>query len=348
MNDKHPGKSHVLVTGGAGFIGSHVCKLLADGGHTPVTLDNLASGHARAVRWGPLEEGDIRAPADLDRAFERYAPAAVFHLAADIEVGASAAEPDGHYRNNVLGTLELLSAMRRHEVDKLIFASSCAVYGSPERQPIPEDQTRLPDNVYGRSKLMCEYLIEDFAAAYGLKAASLRFFNASGASPEHGLGEARANESHLIPLAMDALLRGETLTVHGDDYATEDGTCVRDYIHVADLADAHVRAMRALDDAAPGHTAAYNLSSGRGHSVLEVLAAIERVTGREVPYRVGPRRPGDVPVLVGDAARAAAELGWQTRQSGIDTIVESAWRWRNLYHDAPNENASPSTSRSPA
>lgn len=334
MSDENNGKPNVLVTGGAGFVGSEVCRQLAEQGYHPVTLDNLSSGHEWAVKWGPLEKGDVCRSADLDRVFERHAPAAVFHLAADIEVGESAIEPDAHYRNNVLGTLELLSAMRRHKTDKLVFAGTCAVYGSPKNQPIPDDAPRLPENPYGRSKLLCEYLIEDFAAAYGLKAISLRFFNASGASPEHGLGEARQSESHLIPLAMDALLRGDTLTVHGNDYDTPDGTCVRDYIHVADLADAHVCAMQALADAEPGHVAAYNLSSGRGHSVLEVIAAIERVTGRKARHETGPRRPGDVPVLVGDAARAASELGWRTRQSDIDEIVDSAWRWRNLYHDA--------------
>lgn len=335
MSGGSDGKTNVLVTGGAGFIGSHVCRRLAEEGYNPVTLDNLSSGHEWAVKWGPCRRGDVCSPEDLDKVFEAYQPAAVFHLAADIEVGDSVANPDEHYRNNVLGTLELLSAMRRWKTDTLIFAGTCAVYGSPEKQPIPEDATRIPESPYGRSKLMCEYLIEDFAAAYGLKAASLRFFNASGASPEHGLGEARESESHLIPLAMDALLRGESLTVHGNDYDTEDGTCIRDYVHVADIADAHIRAMHALADAEPGHVAAYNLSSSHGYSVLQVIEAIERVTRQKARYNVGPRRAGDVPVLVGDAKKAVDELDWRPRLSGIDDIVDSAWRWRNLYHDAP-------------
>lgn len=335
MNSSSNGAPSVLVTGGAGFIGSHVCRQLSAIGYLPVTLDNFSSGHGWAVKYGPCEQGDIRSREALDRVFETHRPIAVCHLAADIEVGASVEEPDAHYRNNVGGTLELLSAMHRWDVERLVFASTCAVYGNPDRQPISEDQTPAPANPYGRGKLICEQMIDDFAAAYGLKAISLRFFNASGATPEHGLGEAREHETHLIPLALDAALEERTFVVNGDDYATADGTCVRDYLHVEDIASAHVQSMTALEAFPPGRTAAYNLSTGEGYSVLQVLDTIDRVTGTAVARRIGPRRPGDVAVLVGSAARAAAELGWRAQCSDLDTIVDSAWRWRKLYHGAP-------------
>ncbi|MES1944081.1 UDP-glucose 4-epimerase [Salinisphaera sp. PC39] len=336
------------MTGGAGFIGSHVCKLLADEGYCPVTLDNLSSGHQRFVQWGPFLHGNICSANDLDHVFHHYNPVAVFHLAADIEVGNSVENPDPHYRNNMVGMLELLSTMRRWKVDKLVFASTCAVYGSPETQPIREDEPLAPASPYGHGKAMCERLIEDFASAYGLRAANLRFFNASGASPEIGLGEARRHETHLIPLALDAVLAAETFTVNGNDYDTHDGTCVRDYLHVEDIALAHFQALKALDRCERGTAALYNLSTGQGYSVLDVLKAIERVTGQPVSWRVGPRRPGDVARLVGDASLATRDLNWQPARSSIDSIVGSAWEWRRHYHGKLWSEASFTISRSPA
>lgn len=348
MRSNNNGGPHVLVTGGAGFIGSHVCKLLSDEGYCPVTLDNLSSGHQRFVRWGPFLHGNVCSRNDLDQVFHHYNPVAVFHLAADIEVGDSVENPDSHYRNNVVGMLELLSTMRRWKVDKLVFASTCAVYGNPQNQPICEDEPLAPASPYGHGKAMCERLIEDFAAAYGLRFANLRFFNASGASPEIGLGEARRHETHLIPLALDAVIAGETFVVNGDDYDTPDGTCVRDYLHVEDIAVAHLQAMRDLDRSHDRVTKVYNLSTGKGYSVIDVLKAVERVSGREIAWCVGSRRPGDVPTLVGDATRVMRELAWQPQRSDIDAIVSSAWEWRRYYHGKLAVDDSFTMSRSPA
>ena len=348
MRNNNNGGPHVLVTGGAGFIGSHVCKLLADEGYCPVTLDNLSSGHQRFVRWWPFLHGNVCSRNDLDQVFHHYNPAAVFHLAADIEVGDSVENPDSHYRNNVVGMLELLSTMRRWKVDKLVFASTCAVYGNPQNQPISEDEPLAPASPYGHGKAMCERLTQDFAAAYGLRCANLRFFNASGASPEHQLGEARRHETHLIPLALDAVLTGETFVINGDDYDTPDGTCVRDYLHVEDIAMAHFRAMQALEHCERGQASVYNLSTGRGYSVLDILEAVENVTGMHLERRIGPRRPGDVASLVGDASRAMSHLDWAPERSDIEAIVRSAWEWRRVYHGELAPDASLTISRSPA
>ncbi len=317
----------ILVTGGAGYVGAHACKALSQAGYRPVVYDNLVYGHEAAVRWGPFEQGDIADRARLDAVFERHQPAAVMHFAAFAYVGESVTDPGKYYRNNVCGTLTLLEAMLAHGVDKLVFSSTCATYGEPETVPITESEPQSPINPYGKSKLMVEQVLADFEAAHGLRSASLRYFNAAGASPDGEIGECHDPETHLIPLALDAAAgRGPELTLFGDDYPTPDGTCIRDYIHVGDLAEAHVRALGHLQEGKP--TRAFNLGTGLGVSVREILGAVERVTGKAVPLRVGPRRPGDPPVLVADASRAQSELGWTTRLSDIDTIVETAWKWQ--------------------
>jgi len=319
--------STILVTGGAGYIGSHACKALAAAGHTPVAYDNLVHGHRWAVRWGPLEVGDIADRARLDAVIAEWRPDAVMHFAAYALVGESVADPGKYYRNNVAGTLTLLEAMRDHGIDRLVFSSSCATYGLPEYCPIDENHPQRPINSYGASKLMVERMLTDFSAAHGLRAATLRYFNAAGADPDGQIGESHDPETHLIPLVLEAALglRPEVV-IHGEDYDTPDGTCIRDYVHVDDLAQAHLLALSALDGRAPG-LSAYNLGNGRGFSVREVIAAVESVTGLQVAVCIGPRRLGDPAVLVGDAMRVRFELGWHPEYTELERIVASAWRW---------------------
>lgn len=325
--------SIVLVTGGAGYVGAHGCKALAAAGYRPVVLDNLVYGHEQAVQWGPFERGDIADRGRLDEVLETYRPSAVMHFAAFAYVGESVGDPGKYYRNNVGGTLTLLEAMRDHGIDKLVFSSTCATYGEPQAVPITEDEPQTPINPYGMSKLMVEQMLADFARAHGLRSTPLRYFNAAGASPDGEIGEAHDPETHLIPLALAAAAgQGPELTVFGDDYPTPDGTCIRDYIHVSDLADAHVRALHYLEEGGPSR--AFNLGTGAGVSVREILDSVERVTGRAVPCRTGPRRPGDPPVLVADASRAKRDLGWQPRLSDIDTIIATAWKWHQRAAEA--------------
>ena len=317
--------SVVLVTGGAGYVGSHACKALAAAGHTPVVYDNLERGHRWAVKWGPLEVGDVRDGTRLDAVFARHRPEAVLHFAAYAYVGESVAEPLRYYDNNFFGSLSLLEAMRRHGVAALVFSSSCTVYGLPRSATIAEDHPRVPVSPYGHGKLAVERMLED-SVAWGLRSCALRYFNAAGADPDGETGEVHDPETHLIPNVLAGALDGSaSLTVHGDDYATADGTCVRDYIHVTDLADAHVRALQRL--ANRNGFEAFNLGTGRGYSVKEVIAAAERVCGRTIPRQIGPRRPGDPDSLVAKAERANRELGWQPRYSGLDTILRTAWAW---------------------
>jgi UDP-arabinose 4-epimerase len=319
-------KKYVLVTGGAGYIGSHTCKALAQAGYTPVAYDNLVYGHREAVQWGPLEEGDIADRVRLDEVFAKYAPVAVLHFAAYAYVGESVQDPGKYYRNNVLGSLVLLEAVRDHKVPHVVFSSTCASYGLPTQIPIPETHPQEPINPYGATKLMIERMLRDFDVAHGIRSISLRYFNAAGADPEGAVGEHHEPETHLIPLVLDAALGTRPhVTIFGDDYYTEDGTCVRDYIHVTDLADAHVLALRALEQGSP--TTAYNLGNGNGFSVREVIASVERVTGRPVPVEVGERRAGDPPRLVGDAHKARKELSWKPQYADLDTIVRTAWEW---------------------
>jgi UDP-arabinose 4-epimerase len=319
--------TRVLVTGGAGYIGAHACKALHAAGYLPVVFDNLCYGHREDVRWGPFVHGDITDREALARAMREHRPAAVLHFAAFAYVGESVADPGRYYRNNVCGSLALLEAMRDHGVRNLVFSSTCAVYGVPERIPIPEEHPRAPINPYGWTKLHMERMMADFADAHDLRFVALRYFNAAGADPEGALGERHDPESHLIPLVLDAALgRRPAITLFGSDYPTPDGTCVRDYIHVSDLADAHLLALARLE--AGGTERAFNLGNGSGHSVREVIAAAERVSGRRIPVVYGERRAGDPPALVGDAARACAILGWRPQRAELDLIVRDAWNHR--------------------
>jgi UDP-arabinose 4-epimerase len=316
----------VLVTGGAGYVGAHGCKALAAAGYKPVVYDNLVHGHEEAVQWGPFERGELSDQARLREVFERHRPQAVMHFAAYTAVGESVRDPGKYYRNNVAGSLTLIEAAAAHGVGNFVFSSTAATYGLPANVPITEDEPNNPINPYGRSKLMIEEMLFDFEQAHGLKSAIMRYFNAAGASPDGEIGESHDPETHLIPLALDAVAgKGPELTVFGTDYPTPDGTCIRDYIHVGDLADAHVRALDRLAGGAA--TRVYNLGTGSGVSVREILDAVERVTGKAVPHRLGERRAGDPPLLVSDPSRARSELGWEARMSDIDTIIATAWAW---------------------
>jgi UDP-arabinose 4-epimerase len=318
----------ILVSGGAGYVGSHACKALAASGYAPVVYDNLSRGHAAAVRWGPLVEGDLADRARLVAALRQHRVSAVMHFAAFAYVGESVSDPETYYRNNVGGTLSLLSAMREVGIGTLVFSSTCAVYGVPDRVPIDEDCAKAPLNPYGETKLAIERALHWYSGAYGLRYAALRYFNAAGCDPAGEIGEDHDPETHLIPRVLRAALgTGETVEIYGTDYPTPDGTAIRDYIHVADLADAHVRAL--ADLAAGGESVALNLGTGSGVSVRQVIAAVERVSGCHVPRREAPRRPGDPPELVADPSRARARLGWQPRHSDLDTIVRTALAWES-------------------
>lgn len=317
----------VLVTGGAGYVGSHACKALAAAGFTPVTYDNFSTGNRWAVRWGPLEPGDVLDLATLHLAFKRHRPIAVMHFAGAALVGESMREPALYWRQNLAGTLNLVETCRIHEVAAFVFSSTCAVYGTPERVPIDEETPKAPTNPYGASKLAVERLLADAAMAYGLRFAALRYFNAAGADPEGEIGEHRPVETHLVPLMLDAILGlRPPLRVLGTDYPTPDGTAIRDYVHVADLAVAHVRALERL--LAGEGSLVCNLGTGEGHSVRAVIEAAERVTGRPVPRVEAPRRPGDPPALVADARRALRELHLlPANPMGLERILETAWGW---------------------
>jgi UDP-arabinose 4-epimerase len=317
---------NVLVTGGAGYVGSHAASALSDAGFTPVTYDNRSRGHRALVRYGPFEEGDILDEARLVEVMERYRPVAVMHFAALAYVGESVEAPLAYYRNNFSGALTILTAMRKCELDKLVFSSTCAVYGTPEIQPMPETLALQPINPYGRSKLMVEQALSDASAAYGLRSVSLRYFNASGAHPSGEIGELHEPETHLIPrVLMAAAGKIAAIDVFGDDYPTPDGTAIRDYVHVCDLADAHVTALRYLLDG--GETTALNLGTGRGHSVREVIGAAARVTGRPVPCNHIGRRAGDPPRLVADSTAARHVLRFVPKWTDLDRIISSAWAW---------------------
>ena len=315
----------VLVTGGAGYIGSHTCKVLARAGYQPVVFDNLSRGHREAVRWGPLIEGDLADRSRLVMALETHQVAAVVHFAAYAYVGESVADPAMYYRNNLGGSLSLIEAMHETGVDKIIFSSTCATYGVPAGGPIRESAPQLPVNPYGETKLAIERALHWYGEAYGLRSVSLRYFNAAGADREGEIGELHEPETHLIPLALAATQHdGKPLQVFGNDYPTVDGTCIRDYIHVNDLAEGHVSALTGLVEGKP--SMAVNLGTGQGHSVLDILKAVEDVTGQTVQRSMGPRRPGDPPALVADPRRAQQALQWKASRSLCD-IVASAWNW---------------------
>jgi UDP-glucose-4-epimerase GalE len=317
----------ILVTGGAGYVGSHACKALARAGYTPITYDNFQSGNQWAVRWGPSEFGDILDIDRLNEVCKRYAPIAIMHFAASALVGESTASPSLYYRNNVTGALNLLDAARLHGIESFIFSSTCATYGIPDQVPIREDAPQRPVNPYGASKLMVERMLADYEVAYGIHYAALRYFNAAGADPDGEIGESRVVETHLIPLMLDAILgRRPALRIMGTDYPTPDGTAIRDFIHVADLAGAHVTALQHL--LAGKASIACNLGTGIGYSVREMISLVRSVTDREVPYIVGPRRAGDPPELVAHPQRALDVLRLTLPHSiDVSRIIKDAWSW---------------------
>lgn len=317
----------ILVTGGAGFIGSHTCKVLRRAGFTPVTYDNLSRGNPEAVKWGPLEVGDLADRGRLTEVVARHRPAAVVHFAALAYVGESEENPAAYYANNVGGTAVLLQIMQEAGLRHIVFSSTCAIYGAPAAIPIAEHCPETPINPYGATKMVCERMLRESAAAFPLTFMALRYFNAAGADPDGDIGECHLPETHAIPLILDAVGgSGNGFTIFGDDYPTADGTCIRDYVHVSDLADAHVAALRALLEGSD--SAALNLGTGRGWSVREVVDRVRRVTNRELKVSVGPRRPGDPPALVADASRAQRQLGWRPKHSDLETMVAHAWAWR--------------------
>ena len=321
---------HILVCGGAGYIGSHMARWLALKDIRVTVLDNLSTGHRAFVRWGELIEADLLDPPSLDRAFAAHRYDAVMHFCARSLVGESMADPYAYYESNVGGTLNLLRAMRRHDVARLVFSSTAAVFGQPQADRIDEAHPTHPINPYGASKRMVERILEDAATAYGLRSVALRYFNAAGASPDGTIGEAHDPETHLIPNALRAALgTGPALKLFGDDYPTPDGTCVRDYVHVDDLAQAHLLALEHLDANAGAH--AFNLGNGQGFSVREVIAAAERVSGRAVPHSIEARRPGDPSILVASSEKARAVLGWQPEYTTLDPILDTALRWHRAH-----------------
>jgi UDP-arabinose 4-epimerase len=316
----------VLVTGGAGYIGSHTAKTLKAAGHEPIVLDNLIYGHTWAVQWGPFEQGDLADMAFLRSVFDRHAIDAVIHFAANAYVGESMTDPSKYFRNNTFNTLNLLDTMVARGVKRMVFSSTCATYGDPQRIPIDESHPQAPVNPYGESKLFVERILHWYGKAYALRSVALRYFNASGADPEGDIGEDHDPETHLIPLVIEAALgRRPPVGVFGSDYPTPDGTAIRDYIHVMDLADAHVKALAYL--AGDGASTAINLGTGHGHSVREVIQTVEQVGGNPVPSTTSPRRAGDPPQLVADARRAKDVLGWTPRYPDLGTIIEHAWKW---------------------
>lgn len=318
----------ILVTGGAGYIGSHACKALAANGYVPVAYDNLEHGHEWAVKWGPLEKGDITDSERLAEVIRTHKPNGVIHFAAYAYVGESVEDPAKYYCNNVAGTLNLLETMHSHEIDRIVFSSSCATYGIPQHVPIPIDHPQDPINPYGASKLMVERILRDFDTAYGIRHVALRYFNAAGADPDAEIGEDHDPEPHLIPLIFSAALGNTSaITMFGDDYNTADGTCVRDYIHVTDLADAHVRALGMLQNT--DRSESLNLGTGRGYSVKEVIEATESIIGLTVPSTLGPRRIGDPPSLVASVEKSESLMGWKPKHSDLETIILTAWHWQN-------------------
>jgi UDP-arabinose 4-epimerase len=314
----------ILVTGGAGYIGSHTCKALAKAGYLPIVYDNLSTGHAYAVKWGPFVQGDLNDKAKLNEAFEIYRPKAVIHFAADALVVESMQNPAKYYRNNVGSTISLLEAMRDNEVKKLVFSSTCATYGSPQFTPITEKHPQLPINPYGKSKLMIEQMLADFETIHGISSVILRYFNAAGADLETEIGENHTPETHLIPsIIQTALSLKKEIVVYGTDFGSSDGSAIRDYIHVQDLANAHVAALKAP-------SAAINLGSGKGYSVLEIIDAVQKFCGKALPVRLEGRRAGEPGILTADNTKAKELLNWTPQYSDLSTLIESAWKWHQL------------------
>ena len=321
----------VLVTGGAGYIGSHACKALKSAGYLPVTYDNLVTGWRDAVRFGPFEQGELEDRARLDAVFAAHQPVAVLHFAALSQVGEAMAEPGRYWRNNVLGSLNLIEAAAEAGCLNFVFSSTCATYGDQDNVVLDEDTSQLPLNAYGASKRAIEDMLRDFEAAHGLRHVIFRYFNVAGADPEGEVGEHHRPETHLVPLMLDAIDgKRDALTVFGTDYDTPDGTCIRDYVHVCDLVDAHLLGLRWLEEGKGSRV--FNLGTGTGFSVMEVIAQSRAVTNREVPYQIGPRRGGDCTKLVSGSGRAEAELGWRPKRSDLATMIADAWRWHQTGH----------------
>ncbi len=317
----------ILVTGGAGYIGSHACKALAAAGYEPVTFDNLSVGHRWAVQWGPLKVGDLAEPTRIRDALDSCRPDAVMHFAASAYVGESMANPGKYFRNNVENTINLLDAMVATGVRHLIVSSSCATFGLPDAIPVPDDAPQSPINVYGESKLGMERIVRWYGELKGIEYVLLRYFNAAGADPDGDTGECHDPEPHLIPIILQAAAgQRDSVTLFGSDYPTADGTCVRDYVHVADLARAHVLALLALSSHGGAHC--YNLGAGAGTSIMQAIRMVEDVSGRSVKVLREPRRAGDPPVLVASSAKAARELGWIPSHSDLRRIIETAWAWQ--------------------
>ena len=323
--------SHVLVTGGAGYIGSHACKALRDAGFTPVTYDNLETGWQDAVKFGPFERGDLMDRDRLDAVFAQYQPVAVMHFAALSQVGESMKEPGRYWRNNVLGSLTLIEAATAAGCLDFVFSSTCATYGDQDNVVLDEDSAQHPINAYGASKRAIEDVLVDFEAAYGLRHVIFRYFNVAGADPDGEVGEFHQPETHLIPLMLDAIAgKRDALTVFGTDYDTPDGTCIRDYVHVCDLVDAHVLGLKWLKDGKGSRV--FNLGTGSGFSVREVIDHSRAVTNQAVPYVDGARRPGDCTKLVSGSTRAEQELGWAPTRSTLEAMITDAWRWHQTGH----------------
>ncbi|WP_170404858.1 UDP-glucose 4-epimerase GalE [Ruegeria arenilitoris] len=318
--------TNILVTGGAGYIGSHACKALAQAGYTPVTYDNLITGWQDAVKFGPFEQGDLLDRARLDEVFAKYQPAAVMHFAALSQVGEAMSEPGKYWTNNVTGSLSLIEAAVAAGCLNFVFSSTCATYGEHDNVVLDEDTPQEPLNAYGASKRAIEDILRDFQAAHGLNHVIFRYFNVAGADPEGEVGEFHRPETHLVPLMLDAIDgKRDGLTVFGTDYDTPDGTCIRDYVHVCDLVDAHVLGLNWLEQGKGSRV--FNLGTGSGFSVMEVIGHSKAVTNREVPYSIGPRRAGDCTKLVSGSVRAGDELGWTPKRSTLETMIGDAWRW---------------------
>ena len=322
---------NILVTGGAGYIGSHACKALRDAGYTPVVYDNLSTGWEDAVKFGPFEQGDLTDRARLDQIFAAYQPSAILHFAALSQVGESMREPGLYWHNNVAGSLTLFQAAVQAGCLNVVFSSTCATYGDQDNVVLDETSPRQPINAYGGSKHAVEEILRDFEAAYGLRHVIFRYFNVAGADPDAEVGEFHQPETHLVPLILDAIEgKRDALTVFGTDYDTPDGTCIRDYVHVMDLVDAHLLGLNWLKADNPSRV--FNLGTGSGFSVREVMDRAAAITGREVPFVEGPRRPGDCTKLVSGSSRAASELGWSPDRSTLDHMIGDAWRWHQAGH----------------
>ena len=321
----------ILVTGGAGYIGSHACKALKVAGYTPVTFDNLVTGWRDAVKFGPFEQGDRSDRARLDEVFAKYKPAAVMHFAALSQVGEAMSEPGRYWRNNVAGSLTLAEAAVAAGCLNFVFSSTCATYGEHDNVVLDESTPQIPLNAYGASKRAVENILRDFEAAHGLRHVIFRYFNVAGADPEAEVGEHHRPETHLIPVMLEAIDgKRPALTIHGTDYATPDGTCIRDYVHVCDLVDAHVLGLNWLEQGKGSQV--FNLGTGKGFLVREVIDASRSVTNREVPFSEGPRRAGDATKLVSGSTRAEADLGWEPKRSTMPHMIADAWRWHQTGH----------------